>query len=71
MAVVLNKKAFNHAKELVSGCIAIRTVCARALFLLDAEGSICWSYVSPIGTNPGWDSILTVLEDLSKQEAAR
>jgi hypothetical protein len=31
----------------------------------------CWSYVSPIGINPGADGILTALEDLSKQEAAR
>lgn len=46
-------------------------VCERALFVLDAEGSICWSYVSPIGINPGADGILTALEDLSKQEAAR
>ncbi len=37
----------------------------RALFVLDAEGVIRWSYLSPIGTNPGADGILTALEDLN------
>jgi peroxiredoxin len=37
----------------------------RALFVLDGEGSIHWSYVSPIGVNPGADGILTALESLS------
>ena len=46
-------------------------VCERALFVLDAEGTIRWSYVSPIGVNPGADGILTALEDLSKQEVSR
>jgi peroxiredoxin len=46
-------------------------VCERALFVLDADGTIRWSYVSPIGVNPGADGILTALEDLSKQEASR
>jgi peroxiredoxin len=45
-------------------------VCERALFVLDADGTIRWSYVSPIGVNPGADGILTALEDLAKQEAA-
>jgi peroxiredoxin len=34
----------------------------RALFVLDGEGTIRWSYVSPIGVNPGADGILTALE---------
>jgi peroxiredoxin len=46
-------------------------VSERALFVLDADGTIHWSYVSPIGVNPGADGILTALEDLSKQEASR
>jgi peroxiredoxin len=46
-------------------------VCERALFVLDADGTIHWSYVSPIGVNPGADGILTALEDLSKPEASR
>jgi peroxiredoxin len=45
-------------------------VCERALFVLDADGTIRWSYVSPIGVNPGADGILTALEDLAKQEAS-
>jgi peroxiredoxin len=36
----------------------------RALFVLDAEGTIHWSYVSPIGVNPGADGILEALESL-------
>jgi peroxiredoxin len=37
----------------------------RALFVLDGNGVIAWSYVSPIGVNPGADGILTALESLS------
>ncbi len=37
----------------------------RALFVLDGEGVIHWSYVSPIGVNPGADGILRALEDLA------
>jgi peroxiredoxin len=44
-------------------------VCDRALFVIDSEGVIRWSYVSPIGINPGADGILTALEALpSSQE---
>ena len=45
-------------------------VCERALFVIDGEGTIRWSYVSPIGVNPGADGILTALEALSPQEPA-
>ena len=38
--------------------------CQRALFVLDAEGIIRWSYVSPRGINPGADGILAALESL-------
>ena len=37
----------------------------RALFVIDAEGKIRWSYLSPIGVNPGADGILEALEALS------
>jgi peroxiredoxin len=37
----------------------------RALFVLDGEGVISWSYVSPIGVNPGADGILTALEAMA------
>jgi len=36
----------------------------RALFVLDAHGTIRWSYLSPVGVNPGADGILTALESL-------
>jgi peroxiredoxin len=36
----------------------------RALFLIDAEGIIRWSYLSPIGVNPGADGVLAALEAL-------
>jgi peroxiredoxin len=38
----------------------------RALFVLDRNGIIRWSYVSPIGVNPGAEGILKALESLSK-----
>jgi peroxiredoxin len=40
----------------------------RALFVLDGEGVIQWSYVSPIGVNPGADGILSALEAMTPQE---
>ncbi|RBI59722.1 peroxiredoxin [halophilic archaeon] len=36
----------------------------RALFVIDDEGEIQWSHVSPVGVNPGAEGILTALEDL-------
>jgi peroxiredoxin len=36
----------------------------RALFVIDAQGIVRWSYVSPMGVNPGADGILTALESL-------
>jgi peroxiredoxin len=36
----------------------------RALFVIDRAGVIRWSYVSPIGVNPGADGILRALESL-------
>jgi len=40
----------------------------RALFVVDAEGIIRWSYISPVGVNPGADGILAALEALHPQE---
>jgi len=40
-------------------------VCERALFVLDENGVIFWSYCSPIAVNPGADGILDALENLS------
>jgi peroxiredoxin len=42
----------------------------RALFVIDAEGVIRWSYVSPVGINPGPDGILKALESTAKGEKA-
>ena len=41
-------------------------VCERALFVIDAKGMIPWSYLSPVGINPGADGILDALENLPK-----
>lgn len=41
----------------------------RALFVINDEGIVVWSYVSPIGVNPGADGILRVLSALSAKEA--
>ena len=41
-------------------------VAERALFVIDAEGVIRYSYVSPITENPGADKVLEVLEGLRK-----
>jgi peroxiredoxin len=38
----------------------------RALFVLDEEGVVNWSYISPIGVNPGADGILRALELMSQ-----
>jgi peroxiredoxin len=40
----------------------------RALFVLDADGVIRWSYVSPIGVNPGADGILAALESIQANQ---
>ena len=39
----------------------------RALFVIDAEGVIRWSYCSPVGVNPGADGILRALEALKPE----
>ena len=41
----------------------------RALFVLDGDGIIRWSYCSPIGVNPGADGILSALESLGSKRA--
>jgi peroxiredoxin len=38
----------------------------RALFVIDKNGMIAWSYVSPVAVNPGADGILDALEKLPK-----
>jgi peroxiredoxin len=41
-------------------------ICERALFVIDKDGVIRWSYCSPIAVNPGADGILDALEQLPK-----
>jgi peroxiredoxin len=43
----------------------------RALFVIDAEGIVRWSYVSPSGINPGADGILEALEKLPTSAGAK
>ena len=38
----------------------------RALFVIDGDGIVRWSFVSPIGVNPGADGILRALEGLGR-----
>ncbi|HTT19289.1 MAG TPA: redoxin domain-containing protein [Candidatus Sulfotelmatobacter sp.] len=40
----------------------------RALFVIDEDGKIFWSYLSPVAVNPGADGILEALENLSKRQ---
>lgn len=40
----------------------------RALYLIDEEGIIQWSFLSPTGVNPGADGILDALEALDQQK---
>jgi peroxiredoxin len=41
----------------------------RALFVIDPQGVIHWSYLSPIEQNPGADGILAALEELQAKKA--
>jgi peroxiredoxin len=46
-------------------------VSERALFVIDEQGTIRWSYVSPIGVNPGADGVFDALEELDSQRAQK
>lgn len=41
----------------------------RALFIIDENGLISWSYLSPKGINPGADIIIDELEKMTKKDA--
>jgi peroxiredoxin len=43
----------------------------RALFVIDGGGIIRWSYLSPVGVNPGADGILQALEDMRAEPRAQ
>ena len=40
----------------------------RALFVIDADGIVRWSYLSPVGVNPGADGIFDALESLTPEQ---
>jgi peroxiredoxin len=42
----------------------------RALFLLDRDGTIRWSHLSPVDVNPGADGLLNALEQLPATASA-
>ena len=42
----------------------------RALFVLDGDGVIRWSFLSPASVNPGADGILEALESLTSHSGA-
>ncbi|MGZ4416059.1 MAG: redoxin domain-containing protein [Gaiellaceae bacterium] len=42
----------------------------RALFVVDEDGVIRWSYLSPVGVNPGADGILRALEEMAPATAS-
>jgi peroxiredoxin len=53
-AVARSYGAYDHE----AGC------CQRALFVIDGQGMVAWSYLSPTAINPGADGILEALERL-------
>jgi peroxiredoxin len=42
----------------------------RALFVLDEQGTIFWSYISPVGVNPGADGVLEALDQMQSKKGA-
>lgn len=44
-------------------------VAARALFVIDSDSIIRWSFLSPMDVNPGADGILDALEALPSRKA--
>jgi peroxiredoxin len=46
-------------------------VSERALFVINPEGIVHWSYVSPIGVNPGAAGILSALEELQNKKEVK
>jgi len=46
-------------------------VSQRALFVIDSDGIVRWTHVSPMGINPGADGILDALEKLPSSAGAR
>jgi len=46
-------------------------IAERALVVVDADGIVRWSYLSPIGVNPGADGIIAALEALTPEQRGR
>jgi len=46
-------------------------VSERALFVIGPDGLVYWSFVSPVGINPGADGILRALEAMEKDTSNR
>jgi peroxiredoxin len=42
----------------------------RALYVIDGDGVIRWSFVSPVAVNPGADGILRALESLGEENGS-
>jgi peroxiredoxin len=49
------------------GAYRAEGVSERALFVIDEEGVLRWSYLSPVAVNPGADGILEALESLQHE----
>jgi len=45
--------------------------CERALFVIDRDGKIAWSFCSPVAVNPGAEGILQALEDLQSERVEK
>lgn len=43
----------------------------RALFVINSQGIIHWSYVSPVEVNPGADGILSALDELQNDRESK
>ncbi len=43
-------------------------ICERALFVIDGDGVIFWTHISPIEQNPGADGVLDALERLTGKQ---
>lgn len=46
-------------------------LCERALFVIDPQGTISWSYLSPMSVNPGANGVLDALDQLDSSGGAQ
>lgn len=44
--------------------------CERAIFVIDESGTVVWSYLSPVGVNPGINGVLKALRELKMRKEA-